>query len=153
MNNNNEDITKKQEFKTEKIQYLQMLQSTISRMSTASALFKGFSATIVAGISLITYKEINISVMALSFLPVLVFFILDVYYLQIERRMRYWYELVRTDKKDIDFRLGIKKDEIDDKEAEARIIDCIKSPSVYIFYPAMIIILAIVLGMKMRGFI
>jgi len=34
-----------------KIEYLQMIQEPISRMSTISAIFKGFAATIVAGIA------------------------------------------------------------------------------------------------------
>ena len=34
-----------------KISYLQMIQSSIDRMSTTSAIFKGFSATIITGIS------------------------------------------------------------------------------------------------------
>lgn len=36
-----------------KKEYLQMLQEPICRMSTISAIFKGFAATIVAGISVV----------------------------------------------------------------------------------------------------
>ena len=39
-----------------KKEYLQMLQEPICRMSTISAIFKGFAATIVAGISAISYE-------------------------------------------------------------------------------------------------
>lgn len=35
--------------------YLQMIQSTIERMSTTSAIFKGFCATIVTGITAISF--------------------------------------------------------------------------------------------------
>ena len=34
-----------------KTEYLQMIQEPISRMSTVSAIFKGFAATIVSGIA------------------------------------------------------------------------------------------------------
>lgn len=43
-----------------KKEYLQMLQEPICRMSTISAIFKGFAATIVAGISAISYSTTNI---------------------------------------------------------------------------------------------
>ena len=59
-----------------KKEYLQMLQEPICRMSTISAIFKGFAATIVAGISAISYSSTNVWVLALSFLPVLAFAIL-----------------------------------------------------------------------------
>lgn len=49
--------------------YLQMVQSTIERMSTTSAIFKGFCAAIVTGITAISYQEINKWVLVLAFLP------------------------------------------------------------------------------------
>ena len=58
----NEDIDKM-------VAYLQIIQEPICRMSTISAIFKGFSATIVAGISALSYYEVNIWVLGLSFLP------------------------------------------------------------------------------------
>lgn len=63
-----------------KIEYLQMIQEPICRMSTISAIFKGFAATIVAGIAALTYCEVNVWVLGLSFLPVVVFSFLDIYY-------------------------------------------------------------------------
>ena len=48
-----------------KKEYLQMLQEPICRMSTISAIFKGFAATIVAGISAISYSSTNVWVLAL----------------------------------------------------------------------------------------
>ena len=44
-----------------KKEYLQMIQEPICRMSTISAIFKGFAATIVAGISLISYSTTRIT--------------------------------------------------------------------------------------------
>ncbi len=42
-----------------KTEYLQMIQEPICRMSTISAIFKGFAATIVAGIATLTYTDVN----------------------------------------------------------------------------------------------
>lgn len=138
--------------RTETIQYLQMIQNTMSRMATSSALFKGFSATIVAGISMISYYQQNTFVIVLSFMPVAIFALLDIYYLQLERKLRYLYNLVREGKHPCDFSMDLKDDDIEDAgEARIRIRDCIVSKSILIFYPAMIIILLLVIYMRVKG--
>ena len=65
-----------------KIQYLQIVQKPISRMSTISAIYKGFAATIVAGIATLTYREIDLRILGLSFIPLILFAFRDVYYLK-----------------------------------------------------------------------
>lgn len=136
-----------------KKEYLQMLQEPICRMSTISAIFKGFAAAIVAGISVIPYASINVWVLGLSFLPVIAFSVLDIYYLKLERKFRFLFEQVRLDKHEIDFSMKLTNDPIEIIRAKARIWDCIKSPSIYLFYPLMIFILAVVLKLKISGVI
>lgn len=131
--------------------YLQMLQEPICRMSTISAIFKGFAATIVAGISAISYASTNIWVLGLSFLPVLAFAILDVYYLKSERKFRFLYDQIRLDKREIDFSMKLTNDPLEIISAKARTWDCIKSPSIYLFYPLMIAILVVVMILKTSG--
>jgi hypothetical protein len=131
--------------------YLQMLQEPICRMSTISAIFKGFAATIVAGISAISYASTNIWVLGLSFLPVLAFAILDVYYLKSERKFRFLYDQIRLDKHEIDFSMKLTNDPLEIISAKARTWDCIKSPSIYLFYPLMIAILVVVMILKTSG--
>ena len=128
--------------------YLQMLQEPICRMSTISAIFKGFAATIVAGISAISYASTNIWVLGLSFLPVLAFAVLDVYYLKLERKFRFLFEQVRMDKHEIDFSMKLTNDPLENNSAKARTWDCIKSPSIYLFYPLMLLILVAVFVLK-----
>lgn len=136
-----------------KKEYLQMLQEPICRMSTISAIFKGFAAAIVAGISVIPYASINVWVLGLSFLPVIAFSVLDIYYLKLERKFRFLFEQVRLDKHEIDFSMKLPNDPIEIIRAKARTWDCIKSPSIYLFYPLMIFILAVVLKLKISGVI
>ena len=131
--------------------YLQMLQEPICRMSTISAIFKGFAATIVAGISAISYASTNIWVLGLSFLPVLACAILDVYYLKSERKFRFLYDQIRLDKREIDFSMKLTNDPLEIISAKARTWDCIKSPSIYLFYPLMIAILVVVMILKTSG--
>ena len=132
----------------EKIDYLQLIQEPICRMSTISAIFKGFAASIVAGISIITYSDTNIWVLGLSFLPVLAFAVLDIYYLKLERKFRFLFEQVRLDKREIDFSLRLTNDPLEVISAKARTWDCIKSPSIYLFYPLMFAILITVFIFK-----
>lgn len=134
-----------------KKEYLQMLQEPICRMSTISAIFKGFAATIVAGISVISYATTNAWILGLSFLPVLAFTILDIYYLKLERKFRFLFEQVRLDKHEIDFSMKLTSDPLEIISARARTWDCIKSPSIYLFYPLMLLILAAVLILKLTN--
>ena len=136
-----------------KKEYLQMIQEPICRMSTISAIFKGFAATIVAGISAISYATTNLWVLGLSFLPVLAFAVLDVYYLTLERKFRFLFEQVRLDKHDVDFSMKLTKDPLEVICAKARVFDCIKSPSIYLFYPIMILVLVAVFVMKYNSII
>ena len=131
-----------------KVEYLQMIQEPISRMSTASAIFKGFAATIVSGIAALTYCEVHPTVLVLSFVPVLLFAFLDIYYLKLERKFRYLFDLVREDKHPIDFSMELTRD---NKSAKSQVWDCVKSPSIWLFYPAMIGILVAVYILKLKG--
>ena len=136
-----------------KKEYLQMLQEPICRMSTISAIFKGFAATIEAGISAISYSTTNIWVLGLSFLPVFAFAILDIHYLKLERKFRFLFDQVRLDKHDIDFSMKLTSDPLEIISARARTWDCIKSPSIYLFYPLMLLVLAAVLILKIANVI
>ena len=136
-----------------KKEYLQMLQEPICRMSTISAIFKGFAATIVAGISAISYSSTNIWILGLSFLPVLVFAVLDIYYLKLERKFRFLFDQVRLDEHEIDFSMKLTNDPIEIIKAKARTWDCIKSPSIYLFYPLMLLVLVAVLVLKLTNMV
>ena len=136
-----------------KKEYLQMLQEPICRMSTISAIFKGFAATIVAGISAISYSTTNVWILGLSFLPVLAFAVLDIYYLKLERKFRFLFDQVRLDQHVIDFSMKLTNDPLEILSAKARTWDCIKSPSIYLFYPLMLLILIVVFILKWTNII
>lgn len=135
------------------MEYLQMIQEPICRMSTISAIFKGFAATIVAGISAITYASTNMWVLGLSFLPVLAFAVLDIYYLKLERKFRFLFEQVRKDEHEIDFSMKLTNDPLEIIAAKATLRDCIKSPSIYLFYPLMLLVLVVVFVLKCKAVI
>ena len=133
-----------------KISYLQMIQSTIDRMSTTSAIFKGFCATIITGISAVSFTDINKWILLLAIIPVLCFFVIDVYYLRLEKRFRALYNSVKNDKHEVDFDLTPPKAK-NLANKEASIWKCIKSPSIYLFYLPLVLIGATVIVLKFTG--
>ncbi|MCD7796994.1 MAG: hypothetical protein LUG95_05160 [Clostridiales bacterium] len=137
----------------EKKEYLHMIQEQICRMFTISAIFKGFAATIVAGISVISYSATNLLVLGLPFLPVLAFAILDIHYLKLKRKFRLLFDQVRIDKHDVDFSMKLTNGPLEIISARARTWDCIKLPSIYLFYPMMIVILVVIIILKGKGVI
>ena len=70
-------------------QYLQMMQDNIARMANNSANCKTWMVTIVAGLCAIgcSIKDMN-GWIFLAIIPVVVFWYLDTFYLQMERKMR-----------------------------------------------------------------
>ena len=137
------------EEKSGKIEYLQMIQGTISRMTTTSAIFKGFTATIVASISAISYANLNKIVLILSFLPVIAFIFLDTYYLSLEKQYRYLFEIIRSDQHPIDFSMQLPKGYSSLCKARATIWDCLRSPSIYLFYPLMLSVLIVLIVLSL----
>ena len=131
--------------------YLALLQEPIGRLSTASSVFKGFAATIVTGIAALSYSEIDIKLLVLSFVPILAFAALDVFYLRLEKRYRGLYNDVLSGEHGVDFSITLPADKQAIKRAKATIWHCILSPSIWLFYPAMFVVLALVCIMKANG--
>ena len=141
-----------------KVEYLQMIQSVIERMSTSSAIFKGFSATIIAGVIAIDYQRDTYWGIILSFIPFLTFFVLDIYYLRLEKRYRFLFDQIRAGKCEIDFNMTPPDINSINREGKSyvqkvSIKSCLRSPSIYLFYyPLMIICIAVII-LKYHGVI
>lgn len=114
--------------------YLQLLQEPISRMSSTSAIFKGFSAAILAGLASASFTDISLWALMLGLLPVLSFLCLDVYYLSLERKLKYRYRMVAEDKAIIDFSINTRLDKKEKKAAKSNPFICLLSPSIWLFY-------------------
>ena len=76
------------------LEYFKILQNTITRMAQNSFLIKAWSITIIAGISVLTFSFINSFIFAVLIGVIIVFWILDSYYLRLERLYRKLYENV-----------------------------------------------------------
>ena len=136
-----------------KREFLALIQEPIGRLSTASSIFKGFAATIVTGTAALSYSDIKLVVLILSFIPILAFAALDLYYLQLERLYRGLYDAVLSGKHPVDFQIVPPRDKSFIKESRASIWRCMTSPSIWLLYPAMFIILIVISILKMCGVI
>lgn len=114
------------------VSYLQMIQEPICRMSTISSVLKGFAATTLASVVGLSYQSIDVRILVSLFIPLFSFMSLDLYYLRLERRFRYLYDLVRKGEHEVDYSLKLSNDSLECQKA--RVVDCLRSPSIYLFY-------------------
>lgn len=92
-----------------KLKHLEFIQSVINRMSGNSFLLKGWSVTLVAALFALAAKDSDKKYIVVAYFPVLVFWILDAYFLSQERHFRSLYDAVRAKIEDeIDFSMDTK---------------------------------------------
>lgn len=77
-----------------KIKHLEMIQAIINRLASNSFVFKGWAATVIAGISAFAAKDTNEKIMLVALLATALFWLSDAYYLSLERRYRDLYKHV-----------------------------------------------------------
>ena len=93
-----------------KIKHLEMIQSLTTRMAQNSFMIKGWTLTLVVAMFAFA-PQTEWFFLPIVLLPILIFACLDAYYLQLEKRYRNLYDIVRNKEDDeIDFQLKISKD-------------------------------------------
>lgn len=83
-----------------KSNHLSMIQSTIQRMGNNSFYLKGWAVLIIVAIFTFAGEQNNIRCILFTNLPLIVFWGLDAYYLQLERKYRFLYNDVRNKKEE-----------------------------------------------------
>lgn len=78
-----------------KLNHLEMIQSVINRMASNSFALKGWAVTLVAGIFALAGKDTDKMYFLVAYIPIIVFWGLDSYYLLQERLYRALYDKVR----------------------------------------------------------
>ena len=91
-----------------KIAHLQMIQAAIERMAATSGLLKGWAITLVAAIFALGVKDTDHRLILIGFVPVLMFWLLDAFYLRQERRFRDLYDAARQKSgEEVDFAMDL----------------------------------------------
>src|SRR5262245_20865773 len=92
-----------------KIKHLEMIQLIINRMANNSFLVKAWCVTLVAAILTLSAKDSDKRFIAVAYYPVLMFWILDGYFLHQERLFRKLYDYVRNQPEEsVDFSMDTK---------------------------------------------
>lgn len=87
-----------------KLKHLEFIQGVINRLSTNSFLLKGWSVVLVSALFALSANNSNVNFIFLAYIPAIVFWGLDGYFLSLERVYRKHYERVRVKEPDeIDF--------------------------------------------------
>ena len=85
----------------EKIQHLELIQNIINRMNTNSFQIKEWMITIVSALLALYASGDNVTYIFVAIIPTLLFWYLDAYYLQQERKFRKLYDDVLPDDSEI----------------------------------------------------
>lgn len=116
-----------------KIKHLELVQGVINRMANNSFMLKGWAVTLVAGVFVLAGKDTDKLYFLVAYIPVIVFWGLDAYYLLQERLYRALYDKVRfTGEDKVDFSLKATTKEFDDDKN--KYINCLFSLTELWFY-------------------
>lgn len=126
-----------------KIKFLEMIQNLIMRMATNSFMLKGWAVTLVAGTFALSNKESNNLFFLISYIPIILFWLLDSYYLQLERKYRSLYNntLEKSDN-EIDFKITLLPSNAEDKTC---LYQSVFSCTEFGFYLPMALLIAIII--------
>ena len=87
--------------------HLEMIQNIINRLSRNSFLIKGWSVILISAFFALAAANSKIYFVFLSYFPLIVFWILDAYFLWQERLFRALYDYVRKlQEEDVDFSMN-----------------------------------------------
>jgi len=118
-------------------EYFKIIQDVIKRMGQNSFLIKAWCITIFAGIFSFTYSFINIIIVGVILFIIIIFWVLDSYYLYLETLFRDYYNKKVEEYNDDEKREHLKLFKIDlkaIKKQENNFIEYIFSISEILFY-------------------
>lgn len=128
-----------------KVKHLEMIQNIIQRMANNSFLLKGWTVSLIVAIFILSDGEMNQIYFLFAYIPVISFWILDSYYLQLERRYITLYDLMRASLEESNFDLSIKNITYKKgKDKRLGYINCLFSISEMTFYIPIALLLSII---------
>lgn len=127
-----------------KHKHLEMIQGVINRMAANSFSLKGWAVTLVAGIFALASKDADKMYFLVAYVPIIVFWGLDSYYLLQERLYRALYGKVRKlEDNKIDFDMNANLPEF--KSAKNSFWGSFSSPTELWFYFPLALISAVIM--------
>jgi hypothetical protein len=130
----------------EKIRHLEMIQVIITRMASNSFMLKGWAVSLVAGVFVLAEKDSNALYFLIAYLPIVLFWFLDSYYLQLERKFRVLFKNI-GDICEPDFSFSINPPDAAQRD-ETRYYQCFFSLTEIGFYLPTAIFVAVVVAIS-----
>lgn len=116
-----------------KLKHLEMIQAVITRMAGNSFALKGWAVTLVAGLFALSGQDADPLYYLVAYIPIVVFWYLDAFYLMQERLYRNLYEKVRKQsEEEIDFSMNAAAPEF--RTEKTTIESCFLSKTILGFY-------------------
>ncbi|AKA68115.1 hypothetical protein [Clostridium scatologenes] len=126
-----------------KIKHLEMIEADITRMASNSFKLKSWSVTLVTGVFALSIKDNKLVYPFIAYIPVVFFWILDTYYLKLERQYRNLFDDVRERvENDIDFSMKIL---LKHNTKQTTFINCFfSSTEVWFYFPCAVFVTVVV---------
>ena len=130
-----------------KLKHLELVQGVINRLSTNSFLLKGWSVVLVSALFALSVPESRPAFAYLAYIPAIVFWGLDGYFLKQERLFRKLYEYVRTlPEEEIDFSMDTTK--VSDQVVQWAGVTL--SKTLVVFHGVVIVSIIVVMAISLR---
>lgn len=124
-----------------KIKHLEFLQNVITRMNSNSFLLKGWTVTIVSAVFAVSKKDSDYRFLAIAYISIVTFWILDGYFLSQERQYRGLYKkVINIDRNAIDFSMNASEFNV----GKNKWFNSMLSITLRIFYGSLILIVLLV---------
>ncbi|MDD3014039.1 MAG: hypothetical protein PHC34_10090 [Candidatus Gastranaerophilales bacterium] len=128
-----------------KIKHLEMIQVVVTRMGSNLFILKGWSITLIVALFTLISRDVSGVYVLFAFCVLLIFWILDGYFLSLERCFRDLYDDVRMKKdEDIDFSMNCKKF----MKGKNSWIKSMFSSTILIFYGILLVVMVIITVMS-----
>ena len=93
-----------------KLKHLEFIQNVITRMNTNSFLLKGWAVTLISAVFALAAKDANLEYILVTYIAIPTFWLLDGFFISIERQYRKLYDDVRVcAEEDVNFDMNAKK--------------------------------------------
>jgi len=126
-----------------KTRHLEMIQAVITRMASNSFMLKGWAVTLVAGVFVLASKDSNPLYFLIAYIPIILFWFLDSYFLQLERKFRVLYKHVgNLDNPDLTFNIKAPDSCADEKTMYLQSL--ISGTEAWFYIPTALLVAAVV---------
>ena len=118
-------------------QYFTIIQDVINRMAQNSFLIKAWTVTLIAAIFILTFSIVNILIFGVLLAITIIFWVLDSYYLKLERVYRQLYQTKVEEYNNNQKRKSMKLFDMDYepfKKLEQRVLRIMVSKTEILFY-------------------